>query len=159
MKKSTERRMNLVVDVILVVQVAGVVSILIFNAVHEHRYHRDLLGTDALTLKFEGPEDIELQDPHAYVRDDGLVISGFLHRSEVGGGPVASRIDVKLQSASGTVLQETTLRDLPRCERGGVHFSTRIPEIPSGRSVLSIRAFADQEDASGPKPSSLDPGG
>ncbi len=159
MKKSTERKMCLAVGVMVGVQVVGVMIILISNAVHKHRYHRDLLATKALELRFAGPDNMELQDPHAYTRKEGLIVSGCLNSIPSGAELAATEVDVRLLSAKGAVLHETSIRDLSQCKRGGAHFSTEIPQMPSDGSVLSIIAFASQTEASGREPTSPDPGG
>ncbi len=158
MKKSTERKMYFVGTIMLAVPMAGVAFILIFNAVHASRFHEDLLATKALTLQFKGPDNVELQDAHAYVRKDGLVVSGCLNRTMPAAGPPTSQVDVKLLSARALVLDQTSIRDLSRCKRGGVHFSTTFPTNPSDASTLAIRAFAPQVDDSAMNSSSHDPG-
>ncbi|MCO6438596.1 MAG: hypothetical protein J5J06_16005 [Phycisphaerae bacterium] len=159
MKKSTERKMNLVVGTILLVQVGGVAFILIYNAVHKHRYHRDLLATKDLTLQFTGPGDIELQDPHAYARKEGLVVSGCLNATTPSRGLATNEVDVCVLSPKGTVLQETAIRELSRCKRGGVHFNTKFASIPPDGSVLDIKALAREMDDATPDSSADDPDG
>ena len=156
MKKSTERWMSIVGCIILGLNVFGAAAILISNAVHKSRYHRDLLATRDLTLQFAGPQNVELQDAHAYVRKDGLVVSGCLNRVGSAAGPVASQVDIRLLSAMSSVLEEETIRDLSRCKRGGVHFDMRFKTVPSDGSVLNIRATVNSEVASTPNRSSGD---
>jgi len=159
MKKSTERRMNFVVGTILLVQVGGVAFILVYNAVHKYRFHRDLLATKDLTLQFTGPEDIDLQDPHAYARKEGLVVSGCVNRPQRSRAPVTDEIDVTVLSAKGTVLDMAAIRELSPCKRGGVHFSTKFASIPPDGSVLDIKALEREMDAATPEPSTDDPDG
>lgn len=159
MKKSTERRMNLVIGTILLIQVGGVAFILIYNTVHKHRYHRDLLATHDLRLEYAGPGGVELQDPHAYLRKDRVVVSGCLNRTGSGLGPVASEIDVSLVSASASVLEHRVIRDLSQCKRGGAHFSMELAAVPSEGSVLEITAFAREGGDPMPDSPSTDSGG
>jgi hypothetical protein len=158
MKKSTERRMNLVVGAVLAVQVAGVCFILVYNAVHKYRYHRDLLATHDLRLEYEGPSGVELQGPHAYLRKDEVVISGCLNRTGSGSGSVASQVDVSVLSTTAAVLDQTSIRDFSRCTRGGVHFSEKLKVVPPAGSVLNLKAFADQGDSPAEGAASAGPG-
>lgn len=151
--------MTIAVGLILGVQIAGVGFILIANAVHKHRHHRDLLDTKALRLQFVGPEDVRLQDPHAYAREVGLVVSGCLNRYSPRDAPVADEVDVRILSSTGTVLHETAIHDLSRCKRGGVHFNATFGAIPPDGSILDIRALAQKANDSAGNLSTRDPGG
>lgn len=150
MKKKTELWMSIIGLSIFGFNVIGVTVILISNAVHKRRYHRNLLATKDLTLQFTGPANVELQDPHAYARKDGLLVNGCLNRTGSGAGPVASQVNIRLLSATSSVLEQETLDQLSRCKRGGVHFSKKLAMVPPDGSVLSIMASVNSNEASTP---------
>ena len=137
MKKSTERKLTTAVGAILVVQIGGVLIIMIVNAVHKHRYHRDLLDTEELALQFASVEGIELQEPHARAHGNEIIVDGCLH-STVEKEPIVSRVSVALRSHQGVALSTAAVDKLTRCKRGGFYFKTKLEGNASDGALLDI---------------------
>lgn len=148
MKKSTERKLTLAVMILLAVQVIPVTVIVIVNAVHKHRHHRDLLETRAIELRYSGPESVELGEPHAYVRNTELEVSGCLNSSSREIDADMQEVRLSVLSPTGIAVHEIAIEELSRCKLGGAHFKVRLPSIPPKGSILDIRAREKLPDGS-----------
>ena len=131
--------------ILLAVQIIPVTVILIANAIHKHRYHRDLLASDEIELRFSGPESVELSETHAYVRKDELEVSGCLNSKSRKVNADTQTVNLKVVAPSGNTLNEITVDNLYRCKLGGAHFRTRLPSIPPKGSILDISAAENLE--------------
>lgn len=139
MKKSTERKMNIVVIAILGFNVAGVISILIIRSI---MYPGDLIENGSLLLETVPARGTSLSDVETCAHPNELVVTGHIRRDE--GAEVAGQgeVEITLFSPNGDVLERGSgwYRLPPVPDRRSAHFEMRLHASPPKGSILHIES-------------------
>jgi len=137
MKKSTERRMNLVAMTILGLNVAGVMVVLILRVV---LYKGDLLEDGSLSLESAPAPGTSLSDVQTCAHPNELLVTGHIRRDDDSNAAGRVQVTITLLSPTGDVLDRgnawySLFADR---KRHSAHFETRLDTVPPEGSVLRI---------------------
>lgn len=138
MKKSTERKMNIIVTAILGFNVAGVISIFIIRSV---LYPGDLLENGSLLLESIPAPGTSLSNVETCAHPNELVVTGHVRRdddSEVAG---RGQVTITLLSPAGEVLdsREAWYNLPPGRGPDLAHFEAHVNTVPPDGSTMQIK--------------------
>lgn len=136
MKKSTQRKMNIIAMVILGINVVGGVG----SVVLRYTSHQDLLQKGRLTLQAVPAPGTILCNVRTCAHQYELVVSGHLQSTDEGNVGGQGTITVAILSPQGATLDRRSERYIlsPSHQPAGMHFDEHFRMIPPAGSVLRI---------------------
>ncbi len=136
MRKSTERKMNLIVLAILAVNVVGGIGVV----VRRFTSHQDLLLKGRVTLQTSPAPGVILCNVRTCAHPHEFVVTGHLESTDEHNTGWQGSITVAILSPQGAMLDRRSDRYVlsPSYKPAGMHFAERFRTIPPTGSVLRI---------------------
>lgn len=137
MKKTTQRKMNAVVIIVLGFNVAAVIGIFVIRSV---MYPGDLLDNGSLRLETAPAPGTVLSDVETCAHPNELIVTGHVRRDDDSEAAGRGELTITLLSPAGKVLDSRgAWYNLPP-GRGPdlAHFEAHMDTIPPGGSVMRI---------------------
>ena len=105
----------------------------------------DLADTGMIKLEQDQMSKANISWSSAFEKDDGLLITGILRRSDHVGIPVKAHVDVYVLSPEGSILNEVRSSDVyvsrrvtGRSRMGSERFEVYLPNMPAKDSLVRV---------------------
>ena len=150
MRRAVERRMSLVVLVLVGLSVAGELVMLLSRAFEQRP--RDLIAEGAVLIDPDPTGNVQVPHAHAFVQDGTLLVKGIVRCGSCTTQPQDDSLDVALFSPAGLLLDRASCR-CGLADAGGVDrfFSVYLRTVPPPASRIQFRCGAsEQVGAHGP---------